>query len=91
MRMNDYSLLLTSVPDQKPKAFKMQREIQRTRSIIRSFTHGRRKKRKKSRSKIKVEDEQNPAIINFLSMHRVPLAEIPASTIFCCRVGKTNA
>lgn len=91
LRMKGPSLRLTSVSDQKPKAFKMQREIQRAQSIIHSFTHESRKKRKKSRSKIKVEDQQNLVVIKFLSMHRVPLTEIPASTIFGCRAGKTNA
>lgn len=79
MMMKGLSLRLTSVPDQKLKAFKMQSEIQRSQSIIRFFPHERCKKRKKSRSKIKEEDHQNLAIISFLSTHRVPLAEIPAS------------
>lgn len=42
--MKGLSLRLPSVPDQKLKAFKMQREMQRSQNIIRSFTHERPQK-----------------------------------------------
>lgn len=68
MRMKDLSLRLTSISSgpetQGPQDAKGDTESSEHMNVA--------KKRKKSGFKIKVEDQQNLAIINFLSMHSAP-------------------